>query len=84
MKMNNKSDLVCAALNVGQYGLTAVQTTETLQIVSLILSIISSLVILGFKVADWYHRAKKDGKIDQEEVNELKNIIKEHKDDGND
>lgn len=48
-----------------------------LQIISLSLAILASLVSLGINISKWWKKAKKDGKIDTEEVEELQQIIKE-------
>ena len=57
---------------------TATQTNETLETISLIITIIGA--ILSFIVCpllSWYNKAKKDGKIDSEEIEELtKDITK--------
>lgn len=38
---------------------------DILKIIAISLSILTSLVILGKKIFDWYKEAKKDGKIDE-------------------
>ena len=51
---------------------TATQTNETLETISLIITIIGA--ILSFIVCpllSWFNKAKKDGKIDSEEIEEL-------------
>ena len=51
---------------------TATQTNETLETISLIITIIGA--ILSFIVCpllSWYNKAKKDGKIDSDEIEEL-------------
>lgn len=51
---------------------TATQTNETLETISLIITIIGA--ILSFIVCpllSWYNKAKKDGHIDSEEIEEL-------------
>ena len=63
--------------NGGQYILTAVQTNEVLQIVELILSILTTLFILGVNIWTWWKKAKMDGKITPEEVEELKNQLED-------
>lgn len=62
--------------NSGQYILTAVQTNEILQIVELIISILTSLFILGINIYAWYKKAKADGKITSDEISEGAEIIK--------
>lgn len=57
------------------YILTATQTKEVFEIVSLILSIVISILIIVSKIIDWYKRAKADGKIDEDEIKEGIDII---------
>lgn len=59
---------------------TAVQTNEIFQYISLILTILSTLVAIAFTIYKWYKKAKEDGKITEEEVEELKDDIKEELD----
>ena len=51
---------------------TATQTNETLETISLVITIIGA--VLSFIVCpllSWYNKAKKDGHIDSEEIEEL-------------
>lgn len=57
--------------------LTVVQTNQVFQLVSLILTCIATAVALGFTIYKWYKAAKADGKIDDKEVEELVDIIKD-------
>lgn len=57
--------------------LTAMQTKEILQYINLILAILTTLVSIGYTIYKWYRKATEDGKITEEEVNELKEDIKE-------
>lgn len=66
--------------NSGQYVLTAIQTNEVLQIVELILSILTTLFILGVNVWTWWKKASADGKIDKEELDELQQIVNKETD----
>lgn len=61
--------------NAFQYVLTITQTKELFQIISLILSIITTLVIMGTKLYNWYKKAKADGKITKDELGEAVDII---------
>ena len=61
--------------NLFGYVLSAVQTNEILQIISFALSIATSTIIIGFKVWAWWKKAKADGKITKEEIDELHDII---------
>ena len=55
---------------------TAVQTQEFFQLISLILTCISITFSIAFTIYNWYKKAKLDGKITKEEVNELTEEIK--------
>lgn len=61
--------------NLVMYGLTATQTKEIFEIISLVLSILISLIIIFSKLISWWKRAKKDGKITKEEFQEGVDII---------
>ena len=63
--------------NTFMYILTATQTKEIFQIVSLVLSILISIMIIIGKVIEWWKKAKADGKITKEEIEELSNNVKE-------
>jgi hypothetical protein len=62
--------------------LTITQTNEVFQTVQLIFSILAFVVTIAYTVWKWYKKAKQDGKITPEEVEELfdnlKNNIKEN------
>ena len=58
---------------------TATQTSEVLQIVSLIISIIGGLITISMPFVAWFIRARKDGKIDKEELEELNDLINKDK-----
>lgn len=51
--------------------LTITQTNEVFQTVQLIFSILAFLVTIAYTVWKWYKKAKQDGKITPEEVEEL-------------
>lgn len=57
--------------------LTVVQTNQVFQLVSLILTCLATAITIGFTIYKWYKKAKEDGKIDEEEVKELTDIIKD-------
>ena len=67
--------------NGGMYILTLAQTNEIFQMVELILSISMTLFILVINIVAWIKKATKDGKIDEEEIDELKNIVEKGKED---
>lgn len=55
---------------------TALQTQETLQIISLIITCVGALIsMIIIPIITWYKNAKKDGKIDKKEVKEAIDII---------
>ena len=50
---------------------TSIQTNEVLQIISLVLTIVGTLItFIVLPLLNWYIKAKKDGKITIEEVKE--------------
>lgn len=63
------------------YVLTATQTKEIFEIVSLVLSILISCLIITSKIIEWYKNAKQDGKIDADEIKDAVDIIKDGVDD---
>lgn len=65
--------------NVFTYVLAAVQQNEVLQIIEFVLSALLTLVIVAYRVWHWYKEAKKDGKIDEKELDELGKIIEDTK-----
>ena len=55
---------------------TGLQTNEVLQTISLIITILGGLITFVIvPIVNWYHNAKKDGKIDADEIKEGVNII---------
>ena len=70
--------------NVFTYVLAAVQQNEILQIIEFVLSAILTLVIVAYRVWHWWKEAKKDGKIDDKEIDELGKIIEDVKKDKED
>lgn len=57
--------------------LTALQTQEVFQIISLILTIIATLFSLAFTIYNWWKKAKEDGKVTIAEIKDLKNLTEE-------
>lgn len=55
---------------------TASQTNQSLQDISLVLTIIGTLITIIMAITNWWKNAKKDGKIDEDEINEGLDIIK--------
>lgn len=55
---------------------TGLQTNDVLQTISLVITIIGGLItFIIVPLVNWYRRAKKDGKIDADEMKEGVNII---------
>lgn len=56
---------------------TGLQTSEVLQIISLVLTIIGSLITIVMAITNWWKKAKADGKITSEEIQEGVQIIQD-------
>ena len=56
---------------------TASQTNELLQEISLVLTIIGTLITIAMALINWWKNAKKDGKIDSDEIQDAVDIIKD-------
>ena len=57
---------------------TALQTSEVLQIISLIITIIGGIIsLIVIPLLTWYKNAKKDGKITVDEINEGAKTLQE-------
>lgn len=65
--------------------MTAIQANEVLQIIQAILTVLGLLITISYTIWKWYRKAKADGKITEDEVDELMedlNKVKEDKKDG--
>ena len=58
---------------------TAVQTDEVKQWISMVITILAGVVSLALSIWKWWKMAKKDGKIDEKEIEELQNILDDKK-----
>ena len=58
--------------------LTAIQENPVMQYIQLGLTILSTLVAIAFTIWKWWKKAKQDGKIDDEEVDELIDNVNNH------
>ncbi len=56
---------------------TIVQTNEIFQFIMLILSILSTLFTLAYTIYKWYNKAKEDGKITKQEIEDLAEDVSE-------
>lgn len=70
----DKKELVCDSVAILS---TAIQPDRTLQIISLILTILSLTLSLIIKLINWYRQAKADKKITKEELHEAVEITKD-------
>lgn len=77
MNMADLKTFISATLGatLGAVG-TVTQTNETLETISLVITIIGAIVsFIVCPLLSWYNKAKKDGKIESEEIEELKKDI---------
>lgn len=65
--------------NVVTYVLSTIQTNEVLQIIEFIMSVVLTIVILVYRIWHWWREAKKDGKITEDEIDQLGEIIEDTK-----
>ena len=79
--MKQLNDIFSICGNVGTYVLSAIQQNEVLQIISFVLSSITSIVIIFLRLWSWWKEAKKDGKIEKEEIDEAIGIIEDSRKD---
>lgn len=73
MKENNIPSWIASAFTT----VTAAMSTndETAQLILYILGIVSALFSLSWNLWKWYKEAKKDGKIDDKEMEDLKKTV---------
>lgn len=57
--------------------LTALQADELFRIIGFILTLLSALLGIVYRIWHWYKEAKKDGKIDSVEIDEFGKIVKD-------
>ena len=70
-----KNNPIPEGINALTYILAVSQTNEVFQIIELVCSIVTSVLLISFRLWKWYKEAKKDGKIDKEEIQEAIDII---------
>ena len=56
---------------------TALQTNEVLSTIQLVITIIGGIITITMALINWFQKAKKDGKIDKDEVKDAIDIIQE-------
>ena len=79
-----KNKYITEALNAMQYMAVALQDNPILQGVQLGLSILTSIVLVAYRIWKWWNEAKKDGKITKDEVEEGAKIISDGLEEVND
>lgn len=72
-----KSDEIIGLLGTGVSAVgTALQVDEVLKIISLVITIVGSiLTLIVMPIINWYREAKRDGKIDVDEIKDGVQII---------
>ena len=70
-----KNNYMTEVLNVFQYLATTLQENPVLKWVQLGLSILISVILIGYRLWKWWKEAKKDGKIDDKEIDEGIDIL---------
>lgn len=72
--MNNNLDIATTTFS----GLlTALQTDEVFRWIGFILTLLSALLGIIYRIWHWYSEAKEDGKIDSVEIDEFGKIVKD-------
>lgn len=79
-----KHNYVTEALNAMQYMAIALQDNTILQGVQLGLSILTSIVLVAYRIWKWHNEATKDGKITKDEIEEGAKIISDGLEEVND
>lgn len=72
-----KDNILSAIGSISSWVLTMAQTNEAFQLIMLILSILSTLFTIAFTFYKWYNKAKEDGKITKDEIEDLTKDISE-------
>lgn len=63
--------------NALTYVLSAIQQNEVFQIIEFVLAILTSIVLIAYRIWVWYEKAKADGKITKDEIKEGLEILGE-------
>lgn len=66
----DKELVLCYALTGLQTIFTSLQDNEIYQIIQMVLSLISGVLVIAYTIWKWYVRVKKDGKITIDEIDE--------------
>ena len=81
MKVN---EFISYGANALIYVLAFIQVNEVFQIVEMSLAIVTSLVLIAYRLWKWYEDASKDGKITKEELKDGIDILIDGKKDVDD
>ena len=66
-----KDGIVFGSIAVLETMVTVSQTNEVFQTIQIIISALAGAVALAYTIWRWYRNAKKDGKISEDEVDDL-------------
>lgn len=75
------NEIISYIANGVTYVVALSQTNEIFQIVELVFAILTSVILLLYRLWKWYNEAKKDGKITREEIKDGIDIIVDGVDD---
>ena len=75
------NEIISYVANGLTYVVALSQTNEVFQIVELVFAILTSVILLLYRLWKWYNEAKKDGKITKDEIKDGINIIVDGVDD---
>ena len=73
----NEDQNIIDVVGMVNVGLSFAQTEEILRYIQLGVSILASIILVILRIAAWHRKAKKDGKIDENEIHEAIGIIEE-------
>lgn len=79
-----KHNYTCEVFNTLQYVLATIQDNTIWQGVQLGLSILTSVVLIAYRLWKWHDEAKADGKITKDEIEEGAKIINDGLEEVND
>ena len=63
--------------NALTYVLSAIQQNEVFQIIEFVMAILTSIILIAYRLWVWYKKAKADGKITKDEIEEGLEILGE-------
>lgn len=70
-----KHNYTCEVFNTLQYALATIQDNPIWQGIQLGLSILTSIILIAYRIWKWHKDAMKDGKLSEEEIEEGTKII---------